>query len=82
MQEEKSPFSPNQITKFGIHLPNMEVELPKSVGPINDYWCGYEWQQQTSTHMHGFLWLQNAPMDMINWNNQYKLHQAKKIIFS
>ena len=81
MQEEKSPFLPNQITKFGIHLPRMEVELPKIVSLINDNWCRYECQQQASTHMHGFLWLPNAPMDMINRNNQYKLDQTKKIIF-
>jgi hypothetical protein len=28
---------------------------------IKDYWWRYEWQHRGSSHIHGFLWLEDAP---------------------
>lgn len=28
---------------------------------VNDFWYRYEWQARGSGHVHGFLWLENAP---------------------
>jgi hypothetical protein len=40
---------------------------------VKDYWWRYEWQHRGSSHVHGFLWLTNAPsvdnLDMQNANS-------------
>ncbi|GLB43925.1 hypothetical protein LshimejAT787_1501090 [Lyophyllum shimeji] len=28
---------------------------------VKDYWWRYEWQHRGSSHIHGFLWLEDAP---------------------
>ncbi|KAJ8469320.1 hypothetical protein ONZ45_g16931 [Pleurotus djamor] len=28
---------------------------------VTDYWWRYEWQHRGSSHIHGFLWMKNAP---------------------
>ena len=34
-----------------------------------DFWCRYEWQEHGSGHVHGFLWLKDAPNpDDIDWS--------------
>ncbi|CAK5270705.1 unnamed protein product [Mycena citricolor] len=36
---------------------------------ISDFWYRYEWQERGSGHVHGFLWLKNAPRpEDINWD--------------
>jgi len=38
----------------------------------------YEWQHRGSAHIHGFLWLEDAPnMDTLDWNNVDELIAAK-----
>ena len=42
---------------------------------IKDYWWRYEWQHRGSSHVHGFLWIEDAPkVDELNFpmevNNQ------------
>lgn len=44
-----------------------------------DYWCRYEWQHRGSPHVHGFLWLQNAPsMERLNWDDPTQVRFAKE----
>ena len=32
--------------------------------------CRYEWHHRGSTHVHGFIWLENAPnMDTLDWED-------------
>ena len=41
--------------------------LAPSLGVVH-FWYRYEWQEQRSAHVHGFLWLKDAPnFDEINW---------------
>ena len=36
---------------------------------VLDFWYRYEWQERGSGHIHGFLWLKDAPNpDDIDWN--------------
>ena len=36
---------------------------------IRDYWYRFEWQERGSGHIHGFLWLKDAPKaDEIDWD--------------
>ncbi|XP_059070854.1 uncharacterized protein LOC131028544 [Cryptomeria japonica] len=44
----------HRFTAFG------EEVLEKLLG-ANDYWYRYEWQHRGSAHIHGFLWLPQAP---------------------
>lgn len=44
-----------------------------------DYWYRYEWQHWGSRHIHGFIWLTNAPdMDNLDWHNNIQVEQAKE----
>lgn len=36
-------------------------EVIKKKFSVQDHWFRYEWQQRGSGHIHGFLWLDNAP---------------------
>src|ERR1700729_2228491 len=37
---------------------------------VTDFWWRYEWQHRGSSHVHGFLWLKNAPsVDDLDRNN-------------
>jgi hypothetical protein len=45
-----------------------EVIKPKF--KIKDYWWQYEWQHRGSSHIHGFLWMENAPsVDALDRDN-------------
>ncbi|XP_059076830.1 uncharacterized protein LOC131876070 [Cryptomeria japonica] len=45
-------------------------EIIDKVLKSKDHWYRYEWQHRGSAHIHGFLWLPNAPaMDNIDWSN-------------
>lgn len=36
---------------------------------VDDFWYRYEWQKRGSGHVHGFLWIKNAPdPDSIDWS--------------
>ena len=36
---------------------------------VTDFWSRYEWQERGSGHVHGFLWLKDAPNpDDIDWS--------------
>ena len=38
----------------------------------------YEWQSRGSAHIHGFMWLPNAPdMKTLDWENATEVHNAK-----
>ena len=38
----------------------------------------YEWQHIGSTHIHGFIWLANAPnMDTLDWEDVVAVEAAK-----
>jgi hypothetical protein len=38
---------------------------------IKDYWWRYEWQHRGSSHIHGFLWLEDAPdVDKLDLKNK------------
>ena len=40
----------------------------------------YEWKHRGSTHIHGFIWLENAPnMDMLDWEDIVAVEATKKI---
>lgn len=40
--------------------------------------CRYEWQHKGSSHIVGFIWLENAPdMDNLNWNDQVTMDRAR-----
>ncbi|KAF9501698.1 hypothetical protein BDN71DRAFT_1438317 [Pleurotus eryngii] len=35
---------------------------------VQHFWYRYEWQERGSGHVHGFLWLKDAPnVDEIDW---------------
>ena len=45
-------------------------EIFKHFHRATDYWCHYEGQNRGSPHIHGFLWLKDAPnMDTLNWDD-------------
>ena len=50
----------------------IQVFMTKLVHPllgVVDFWYRYEWQERGSGHIHGFLWLKDAPNpDDIDWN--------------
>ena len=38
----------------------------------------YEWQHRGSAHIHGFLWLEDAPnMDTLDWKNPLSVVDAR-----
>ena len=40
-----------------------------TVFPMEHFWYRYEWQERGSGHIHGFVWLKDAPNpDDINWD--------------
>ena len=40
---------------------------------VKHYWFRFEWQERGSGHIHGFLWLRDAPNpDDIDWNHVKK----------
>lgn len=36
-------------------------EVIKKLFDVTDLWCRYEWQARGSPHLHGVLWIKNAP---------------------
>ena len=39
--------------------------------------CRYEWKHRGSTHIHGFIWLENAPnMDTLDWEDDVAVEAA------
>jgi hypothetical protein len=43
--------------------------LISAVFPVDNFWYRYEWQEKGSGHVHGFVWLKNAPKpEDIDWN--------------
>ncbi|XP_057837722.2 uncharacterized protein LOC131047921 [Cryptomeria japonica] len=56
-------------------------EIIDKVLKSKDHWYRYEWQHRGSAHIHGFLWLSNAPdMDNLDWSN-YDVVQSAKSFF-
>ena len=46
---------------------------------VKEFWCRYEWQNQGSPHVHGFLWLEGAPnMDTLDWENEEERKSAER----
>jgi hypothetical protein len=40
--------------------------------------CRYEWKHHGSAHIHGFLWLVDAPnMERLNWEDPNQIYDAK-----
>ncbi|XP_057856713.2 uncharacterized protein LOC131066056 [Cryptomeria japonica] len=53
-------------------------EIIDKLFKAKDHWYRYEWQHRGSAHIHGFLWLPNAPdMDKIDWSNHEVVQSAK-----
>jgi ATP-dependent DNA helicase PIF1 len=49
-----------------------EVLKPKF--KVKDHWWRYEWQHRGSSHIHGFLWLEDAPsIDTLDTSNPISL---------
>jgi hypothetical protein len=47
----------------------MKIVVSKLMS-VKDFWYRYEWQHRGSGHVHGFLWLENAPnVDELNLND-------------
>lgn len=45
-----------------------------------DHWYIYEWQHRSSTHIHGFLWLPQAPnIDNLDWSNHESIQLVKNL---
>ncbi|XP_059068275.1 uncharacterized protein LOC131047632 [Cryptomeria japonica] len=54
--------------------------LEKFLG-ATDYWYRYEWQHRGSAHIHGFIWLQEAPnIDKMQWNHIPSIQNALQYI--
>ncbi|XP_059064988.1 uncharacterized protein LOC131857017 [Cryptomeria japonica] len=52
-------------------------EIIDKLFKAKDHWYKYEWQHRGSAHIHGFLWLPNAPdMDKIDWSNHEAVQSA------
>jgi hypothetical protein len=63
-------------------LANFPVVFPCCFSTIYTYYIlfliRYEWQHRGSAHIHGFLWLQDAPnMERLDWSNPSDVHAAK-----
>jgi hypothetical protein len=44
----------------------------------NNFIEKYEWKHIGSKHIHGFIWLDNAPnMDTLNWDNAIEIAKEK-----
>jgi hypothetical protein len=54
--------------------------LEQIVGPhfkVKDFWYRFEWQHRGSPHLHGFLWLQDAPnVDSLSINDRAGIDEA------
>jgi ATP-dependent DNA helicase PIF1 len=49
-------------------------EVLKLKFKVKDYWWRYEWQHRGSSHVHGFLWLEDAPsIDTLDTNDPVSL---------
>ena len=50
------------------------AEVLKPKFKVKYYWWRYEWQHRGSSHVHGFLWLENAPsIDTLNTSDPVSL---------
>ncbi len=51
----------------------VQLFMKHVIGPllgVKHYWYRYEWQERGSGHIHGFLWLKDAPNpDDIDWDH-------------
>ena len=55
-------------------------EVFKHFHEATDYWNRCEWKHRGSPHVHGILWLKNAPnMDTLNWDDPREVISAKSI---
>jgi hypothetical protein len=46
---------------------------------VKDYWWRYEWQHRGSSHVHGFLWIKDAPsVDSLNTDNPVEMQEFIK----
>ena len=44
-----------------------------------NYWYRSEWQGRGSAHIHGVIWIKNAPnMDTLDWDNLEAVEKAKQ----
>ncbi|XP_057850600.2 uncharacterized protein LOC131061102 [Cryptomeria japonica] len=68
------------VTALFLHfrLTIFREEIIDKLFKAKDHWYMYEWQHRGSAHIHGFLWLPNAPdMDKIDWSNHEAVQSAK-----
>ena len=69
------------ITSLYIHqrFTIFREEVIEKLLQATNYWYRYEWQHRQSGHVHGFIWLPNAPnMDTLDWNNKHEIDKAQK----
>jgi hypothetical protein len=46
---------------------------------VTDHWYRYKWQSRGSGHVHGFLWLSDAPdIDKLDFNDDIAVRNAKQ----
>ena len=51
-------------------------EVVKPQLDVVDYWWRFEWQHWGSSHIHGFLWLRNAPsVEDLKLDDDQSVHQ-------
>ena len=51
-------------------------EVVKPQLKVVDYWWRFEWQHRGSSHIHGFLWLENAPsVEDLKLDDDQSVHQ-------
>lgn len=51
-------------------------EVVKPQLDVVDYWWRFEWQHRGSSHIHGFLWLRNAPpVEDLKLDDDQSVHQ-------
>ena len=72
--------NPHIVASY-MHLRHtmFQEEIFSKFHNATDYWCRYEWQHRGSPHVHGFLWLKDAPnMDTLNWDDPVQVRFAKE----
>jgi len=50
----------------------------KDISRFKDFWYRFEWQHRGSGHIHGFLWLVDAPaIDDLDWDDPIAVNNAR-----
>ncbi|XP_059070792.1 uncharacterized protein LOC131860401 [Cryptomeria japonica] len=62
--------------RFQIFHDEVIVKQLKAI----DHWYRYEWQHRGSAHIHGFLWLPEAPnIDNLDWSDHASIQSIKHL---